>query len=174
MTHFEYLAIFISFLYAGMVGRIFVTLSGLSLKTLNWQHVGWLAVLFINLIQAWWKGWSFHDAQMNYGLYVAYLAHTVPFMFTVGVLTPVKDPGNWTEYFQAVRVRFFLSYGLFWLTLLISNYIFTGDPFTTLVPVILSIIGATVRKPVVQWILLAFFTTIFLMMGIAMTTGAVS
>jgi hypothetical protein len=73
-----------------------------------------------------------------------------------------------------VRVRFFLSYGLFWLTLLISNYIFSGDPFTIIGPVVFSIVGATVKKPAVQWLLLFLFITIFILVGIAMTIGAAS
>jgi len=81
MSQFEYLVTFTAFLYAVMVGRIFITLSGLSLKNLDRLHVAWLIILVANLIQAWWKGWSFHDMEYNYGLYLLEVAHNIPFFF---------------------------------------------------------------------------------------------
>lgn len=174
MTHFEYLTTFMSFLYAIMVGRVFMTLSGLSFKSIDWRHVGWLVVIVANLLQAWWKIWGFHDLPLTYGLYLALIAHTVPFMFAVGVLTPNTAPDDWSSYFNSVRVRFFLSYCAFWLTMGLSNFLFTGIWYTTLVPFLLTLLAAVSKNRFVQWGVLTLLLTLFVLIGIRMSQAVPS
>ena len=171
MTQFEYLVTFTAFLYAIMVGRIFITLSGLSLKNLDRLHVAWLIVLVANLIQAWWKGWSFHDMEFNYGLYLLEVSHTIPFFFAVGALTPTREPENWSIYFQSIRVRFFLSYTLLFVTLGISNYVFSGFWFSTIGAIIFSLLGLFFKNRIVQWAVVLLFMLMFIVIGIRMTQG---
>jgi hypothetical protein len=171
MTQFEYLVTFTAFLYAVMVGRIFITLSGLSLKNLDRLHVAWLIVLVANLIQAWWKGWSFHDMEFNYGLYLLEVSHTIPLFFAVGALTPNREPEDWSIYFQSIRVRFFLSYILLFVTLGISNYVFSGIWYSTIGAIIFSLLGLLFKNRIVQWAVVLIFMLMFIAIGIRMAQG---
>ena len=169
MTHFEYLTTFKSFLYAIMVGRIITTLAGLSWKQLTWQHVGWLVILLINLVQAWWKMWSGHDSVWSYGFFIISMAHVIPMMYAVVVLTPAKDPADWAEYLAANRVKFFVAYAVFWVAIGVSNYLGGANWGGTIVPFLLMALGASTANRFVQNGLIVFFAIVFVLIGISMS-----
>jgi hypothetical protein len=166
VTHFEYITIFTSFLYAIMVGRIVNTLAGLGSGRMAWRHVAWLVILLVNLAQTWWIGWSGHDFEYTYGFYILSLALAVPLMFSVAVLTPTNDPEDWVTYLASSRVRFFVAYGIFWLMIGLSNYLGGGEWRGPIVPFIMSVVGASVVNRYVQIGTLIFFATAFMGMGI--------
>ena len=172
MTQFEYLSTFISILYAIMVGRAIATLSGLSLETIYWRHVAWVAILLLNILQTWWKRWSGHDDLYHYGWFLLAVAHTIPLMFAMATLTPSDRPDKWSTYFEKSRVRFFAGYSTFWVIIGFSNFMGGGSWTGAILPLVMSTIGASSGHRIVQTIVPLYFAIMFIAVGVGMIIGA--
>ena len=173
MTQFEYLSTFVSILYAIMVGRAVSTLASLTFNNANWRHVAWIAVLLVNILQTWWKGWSGHDELYHYGWFILSVAQTIPLMFAVATLTPAKRPDDWSKYFEDNRIRFFASYGTFWIIIGFSNFMGSGNWKGAIGPLLFSIAGATLKNRYVQTVIPVIFLTIFILVGVNMARNGV-
>jgi hypothetical protein len=173
MTQFEYLSTFVSILYAIMVGRAVSTLASLTFDTVNWRHFAWIAVLLVNILQTWWIRWSGHDELYHYGWFILSVAHTIPMMFAVATLSPVKHPDNWSTYFEDNRIRFFSSYGTFWIIIGFSNFMGNGNWTGAIGPLLFCIVGATLKNRYVQTVLPVIFLTIFILIGVNMAWSGV-
>lgn len=173
MTQFEYLSTFVSILYAIMVGRTITVLAGLTRENVSWRHVVWIAIILINILQTWWIRWSGHDEIYHYGWFILAVLHTIPLMFAVATLCPAKSPNNWSEHFAAIRVRFFVSYAMFWDVVGLNNFLGGSDWLGLAGPLLFSIIGATVPHRHVQTAIQVIFLTMFTAIGISMVRQGV-
>ena len=169
MTQFEYLTTFTAFLYAIMVGRAVITLAGMTSGSRYSRHILWLVVLIINLFQAWWLRWSGHDDQLTYGSYLLSIAHTIPLIFAVAILSPAKEPGDWKSYLESTRVWFFISYALFWVAIGVSNFFLGSNASGAIGPFFLCVLGAATAQRHVQWGIPLFFLLVFILIGISLT-----
>jgi hypothetical protein len=173
MTQFEYLSTFVSILYAIMVGRTITVLAGLARENVSWRHVVWIAILLINILQTWWMRWGGHDEVYHYGWFILSVLHTIPLMFAVATLCPSKTPDSWSTYFEANRVRFFASYGTFWVTIGLSNFMGGSNWTGTLGPLIFTIVGAIFPHRYVQTVIQIVFLMVFATIGVSMAMKGV-
>jgi hypothetical protein len=173
MTQFEYVSTFVSILYAIMVGRAVITLAGMSFRHASWLHVSWIAILLVNILQTWWIRWSGHDEVYHYGWFILSVAHTIPMMFAVATLAPVKPPDYWSVYFEENRVRFFSSYLAFWVIIGISNFFGGGGWKAIIGPILFSIAGALFKNRFVQTAVPVIFATMFVLVGVMMVRHGV-
>lgn len=172
MSHFEYLITFVSFVFAIVVSRILVTLAELEFKKISWLHVGWLVVLALNIFQMWWLRWSWNDELgYNYFDYLVFLAPALVLVFTVAVLTPSDEPEDWSEFMKSKRIPYFVSYGLFWLSILGNHLHYGGYWKGAVAPIILCALGAVFSNRYFQYLLLVFFASVFVLRAYLLGIG---
>lgn len=166
MNQFEFVITGVSLLIAIMMGRVISTLSSLNAKTLYWRHAGWVLVLTFQLLLAWWLSWRYRELTFTAQTYFAFLAPLLVLMYAVATLTPSGRKDDWADYFESIRVRFFVSYSLFWVALFVSQWILMDRVRLPVVPFMLCVIGASTGNRVVQWAVLASMAIFFVVAGV--------
>ena len=166
MTQFEFVITGLSLLVAIMLGRVISTLSTLNAKTLDLKHLGWVLVLTFQLLLAWWLTWRYRELTFTARTYFAFLAPIVVLMYSAATLTPIGRKDKWSDYFESVRVRFFISYALFWVMLFLSQWVLLNQLRPSVVPFVLCVVGATTKHRIVQWTILALMAMVFVLVGV--------
>ncbi len=93
-------------------------------------------------------------------------------IFAVAILSPAKEPEVWKTYLESVRVRFFISYALFWAAIGVSNFFYGGNASGSIMPFLLCVLGASTAQRHVQWGIPLFFLMVFIVIGINLTLRA--
>lgn len=166
MNQFEFVITGLSLLVAIMLGRVISTLSTINTKTVDLRHVGWMLILAFHLLLAWWFSWRYRELTFTVQTYFASLIPVFVLMYSVATLTPIGRMDKWSEYFEKVRVRFFISYAIFWVALFFSQWVLLNQLRPSIAPFVLCVVGASSGHKIIQLTVLALMATVFVLVGV--------
>lgn len=177
MTHFEYLAVAYSIVISLAAVRL---LNGLSVAFAKdrryWPHALWIVFVFLSSTLVWWNLWSFREIDWNYLSFLLALGVTALLYLQAAALVP-DDPAlvqSWREHFFAVRARFFVSLGAYFMLVIVVTWLLLGMPLSDPSRLAqgtalgLAVLGAASNNARLHQILPAVFTGILLIAAMAL------
>ena len=161
MSQFEFTLTLFSILIAVIFGRLVSTLSSITSRTADYQHVGWLFVLLLNLLLSYWLFWESRNDATTFAEYVALLTTGGLLIYAVCLLTPSAVQDDWHGYFDGVRARFYMGYGGHFASDTLFEFLLHRDVSANWIPIGLCIFGALVPDKRAQWLTLSLFLLTF-------------
>ena len=130
MSHFEYIAVFVSIILALSVARL---LDGIGPAIRSEGRylvvVGWMVQKFVNIVLWWWTLWNARDAEWNLVLFLYELI--VPLVFYLqcrALVTPsLTSPHDWRVRFEEIRIWFFVGNIVLVVSILLVPAMFEGE-----------------------------------------------
>ena len=118
MTHFEYLSIAISIIFALSIGRLVVAIPAVvDPKRFDALHFGHFLCLLLVQMQFWWRGWQFSSVtQWDFAGFVMSLSVAMLYYLAAHLLVPMNylEIGSWRSHFTNVSRWFHGIIGITW------------------------------------------------------------
>jgi uncharacterized membrane protein len=115
MSHFEYVAVAFSLVFALILARLLESLPSVFAKERRyWVHSLWVVHLIFSVLGVWWALWAFRDAKWTPILFLEVMFFPmILYMRTVFLLQDRNHSrGSWESLFYKNRNRFFASSAL--------------------------------------------------------------
>lgn len=139
MSHFEYLAVFVSIIVSLGLVRL---LEGIPVVLIRGRrdgvHVAWVFCILLMHAQIWWVFWTYSmDVSWTYTRFLLILLPMALLYSSAVALVPreAEKIGSWRHYFENTSRRFYLLFAGFLLTVGAANWIILSPSAGSFVPV---------------------------------------
>ena len=138
MTHFGYIAVVISLVYAFAVADVLRALIPAATSPARyWPHFAWLVAMVLIVVYTWWAYWNTRAVSWTGLMFVYALIN--PSLITVQVrLLTSRDPysvPSFRDHFHAIRRPFFVLLLIICLNGFFTAWVFGSIPVGTVAPV---------------------------------------
>ena len=118
MTHFEYLSVAVSIIFALSIGRLVAALPNVvSSGRRDWLHVGHFACLLVVQMQFWWRMWQFKSVtEWDFLGFFLLFAVTLLYYLATHILVPANyaEVDDWQDHFAMNQQWFHGIVALAW------------------------------------------------------------
>ena len=178
MTHFEYLSIAVSIIFAISLGRQVAAVPQVLAKDRrDALHLGHFAGLFVMQIQFWWRMWGFNDVE-HWDFLGFFMLVTVVLLYylATNLLVPGDDAeaGSWREHFERVHKPFHGVVALAWASGAgVSHYLvgIDGVPVPLAITVGLFVAAIFVEKRWFHAVVLVWWLMLLTLVSVGLQTG---
>jgi hypothetical protein len=133
MSHFEYISVGFSFIFALVIGRLIAVVPhAIDPSRRYWVHLAWVVQVFLAAAAAWWNLWARSSEALTPTMFLALLSYPT-FLFLRAALIVPDMPGavrSWEEHFFEKRVSFFAVTAIAPINILFTTVLVFHDPLT--------------------------------------------